>query len=201
MFTGTRAYKRAVRSYKLMYEAIFQLLLKEFELAYPVTAKEMKTYLEQLKDESNFNTMASSETLVKYCNDLVEFKDKIGQQNDLTTFWLSFLDITETLLNLIYATRSGDWNLYVETIKSTLPWFFAYDRTNYSRYLTVHHQDLLSLKKDFPEIHAEFEKGNFSIQISEKNPFGRSEADKVIETTINRDTKTPGGTTGKKPLI
>ena len=90
--------------------------------------------------------------------------------------------MVETLLNLIYATRAGNWNLYVETIKSTLPWFFAYDRTNYSRYLTVHHQDLLTLKDDFPEIHSEFEKGNFSVQISDKNPFGRSEADKVIET-------------------
>ena len=39
-------------------------------------------------------------------------------------------------------------------------------------------------------------KKNFSIQLSENNTFGRMEADKVIETTINRDTKTAGGTTG-----
>ena len=61
------------------------------------------------------------------------------------------------------------------------------------RYLTVHQQDLLSLEKEFPEAYAEFERGNFSVQVSNTNPFGRTEADK---TTINRDTKTPGGTTG-----
>ena len=73
----------------------------------------------------------------------------------------------------------------------------CYDRTNYSRCLTVHHQDLLCLEKEFPEVYAEFERGNFSVQVSNTNPFGGKEADKTIETTINRDTKTPGRTTGK----
>ena len=38
--------------------------------------------------------------------------------------------------------------------------------------------------------------GNFSVQMLNNNTFERLEADKVIETTINKDTKTPGGTTG-----
>ena len=37
----------------------------------------------------------------------------------------------------------------------------------------------------------------FSVQVSNTNPFGQTEGDKVIETTINRDAKTPGGTTDK----
>ena len=40
-------------------------------------------------------------------------------------------------------------------------------------------------------------KGNFLVQVSDDNPFGIFESEKVIETTINRDTKIPGGTTGK----
>ena len=40
-------------------------------------------------------------------------------------------------------------------------------------------------------------KGNFSVQVSDDNSFGKLEVDKVIEITINRDTKTPGCTTGK----
>ena len=42
----------------------------------------------------------------------------------------------------------------------------------------------------------QFENGNFSVQMSTGNPFGRIEPDKVIETTIDRGTKTPGETTG-----
>ena len=37
---------------------------------------------------------------------------------------------------------------------------------------------------------------NFSVQLSETNPFGRCEADRVIQTTINKETKTAGGLTG-----
>ena len=39
-------------------------------------------------------------------------------------------------------------------------------------------------------------KGNFSVQLSETNPIGRCKPGRVIETTINKDTKTPGGLTG-----
>ena len=38
--------------------------------------------------------------------------------------------------------------------------------------------------------------GNFAIQLSNDGRFSRTEPDKVIETTLIRDTKTPGGTAG-----
>ena len=55
---------------------------------------------------------------------------------------------------------------------------------------------MLSLQEDFPEIHQEFMKGNFTVQLSDDVPFAKTETDKVIEMTLNKDTKTPGGTTG-----
>ena len=38
--------------------------------------------------------------------------------------------------------------------------------------------------------------GNFSIQLSENYSFGRNDADKTIEKTINKEMKTPGGVRG-----
>ena len=55
---------------------------------------------------------------------------------------------------------------------------------------------MLTLETSHPEVYQEFKKGNFSVQLSETNPFGTCEPDRVIETTINKDTKTPGGLTG-----
>ena len=55
---------------------------------------------------------------------------------------------------------------------------------------------MLNLQVGHPEVYNAFVQGNFSVQLNEENTFGRMEADKVIETTINKDTKTPGGTTG-----
>ena len=37
---------------------------------------------------------------------------------------------------------------------------------------------------------------NFSVQLNEDRKFSRTEPDKTIEMTLNKDTKTPGGTTG-----
>ena len=48
------------------------------------------------------------------------------------------------------------------------------------------------LPSTFPEVYAAFCNGEFSVQMSHSNPFGRNEADKTIENTINRDCKTGG---------
>ena len=56
---------------------------------------------------------------------------------------------------------------------------------------------MINLKENHPAIYNEFMRGNFSVQVSDNNPFRKLEADKVIETTIDRDTKTPDGTTGE----
>ena len=57
MFSGTRAYKRAVRVYKILYEAIFRLLLEEYEANNPNCCEKMDEYIQNLDEASNFNTM------------------------------------------------------------------------------------------------------------------------------------------------
>ena len=47
-----------------------------------------------------------------------------------------------------------------------------------------------------PEVYSAFKDGQFSVQMSRNNPFGRNEAGKTIENTISRDCKTGGGYIG-----
>ena len=103
----------------------------------------------------------------------------------------------ENLLSILYVTTTGHWQLYVESINMLLPWTFAYDRHNYARYLTFHFIEIIHLKERHPSIYQKFMKGNFLVQVSYDNPFGKLEAAEVIDTTFNRDTKTPGVTAGK----
>ena len=44
--------------------------------------------------------------------------------------------------------------------------------------------------------YTEYVSQRVTVSLSDFNTFGKVEADKVIEVTINRDTKTFGGTTG-----
>ena len=107
MFTGTRAYKRAVRVYKILYETFSRILLEKFERAYPAQSEAMQNLLENVDDSSDFNRLASSEELQDYCTELINLKDKLAEDSMLGKFWLSFLEMCEVLLNILYATRAG----------------------------------------------------------------------------------------------
>ena len=116
--------------------------------------------------------------------------------NGLQIFWLSYIEMVDVMLHTISAVRSGCWDLLLECIREIIPYSFAYDNINYARYLKNFLGDMLALEEDFPEIHQQCKAGNFAAQLSGGNAFSRCETDKVIEMTLNKDTKTPGGTTG-----
>ena len=100
------------------------------------------------------------------------------------------------MFNLIYATRTGNWELYLACIEEVIPWAFAYDRQNCARYLVPYLDDMRALPEVMPEVYDAFLEVHFSVQLSKGNPFGLNEADKAIENTINRDCKTGGGYIG-----
>ena len=143
-----------------------------------------------------FSYLADTESFKSYNNLLNEYKVHLSANECLAKFWLSFLDMVELLLNIIYACRAGKWVLLLECIRDVAAYAFAYDNFNYARYLAPFLGEMLNLQVEHSEIYNAFVQGNFSVQLNEENTFSRMEADKVIETTINKDTKTPGGTTG-----
>ena len=44
----------------------------------------------------------------------------------LTSYWMSFVDMVEMLLGLIWASMEGNWLLHLSAIMSMIPWCFAY---------------------------------------------------------------------------
>ena len=48
---------------------------------------------------------------------------------------MSYIEMVEVLLNLTRASREGNWLLYLASIRDIITWVFAYDHTNYARYL------------------------------------------------------------------
>jgi len=88
MFTGTRAYKRAIRIYKILYEAFSRILLEEFEARNVPVSDQM---LQLLQDKDDYNEILSSKELQEYCTHLITFKDELAERSILGKFWLSFL--------------------------------------------------------------------------------------------------------------
>ena len=77
-----------------------------------------------------------------------------------------------------------------------IPWCFAYNRVNYSRFLSWYYRQMQSLSLTHPEIDANLLNGRFFCQIGSKNTFGKIPMVQTIEETINKDTQTAGRTKG-----
>ena len=77
-----------------------------------------------------------------------------------------FLEIV--LLLYVRAIRDGNFRLYLESLTKIIPWMFALDHIDYSRWLPVHIQDMLLLADKHPGVLAEFSAGKFGHKTSNK---------------------------------
>ena len=160
-----KMYNRSVRAYMLMYEALFRMLLVDLEEQN--NCGTIRTIYDALPDEwshESFGSFINTDELRDYNIAVIDHKDKLLKENPLAQFWLSFMDMITTLLNFIYSFRAGTWQLYLESVRSMLPWVFAYDCYNYARYLTTYFMNMLHLKETHPNVYAEFMDGNFTVQ-------------------------------------
>ena len=136
-----------------------------------------------------YGTPELEELRVKY--------EEFGQRSSskMSSYWRSYIEMACLLLRFIRSIREGDWNLHLACICDMLLWMFAYDRTNYSRYLSVYWYDMMSLEDTHPSTHEAFKAGDFVVQRS-SSAFSQVAVDQTIEQTFNRDTKSKGGIVG-----
>lgn len=76
-----------------------------------------------------------------------------------------------------------------------LPVFFATDRPNYTRWLTVHVAELKSQPDTNPSFYEEFCNGNFVVNRTGVN-FASVSPNMALEQSFNRDVKCDGGLVG-----
>ena len=114
----------------------------------------------------------------------------------LKVSWNTYLEMVEVLMNFVRATREGYWDLHLGCIKEMLPWFFAYDHTNYARYLSVYLAHMMVLPGTHPEADTLLANGDFGVQQTTSRGFSQLPVNQTIEQTLNRSTKTKGGIVG-----
>ena len=114
----------------------------------------------------------------------------------LAQFWMTYIDMVEILLGLLWADREGDWNLHLACIRRVIPWCFALDKVNYARYLPVYYAQMTQLDKACPGLYQHFQQGYFSVQLRQGNRFSRIAVDQTTEETVNKDTQSARGTRG-----
>lgn len=202
VFDG-KAYNRAIRVHKVIYEAFMRLMWSEFSLWLDEDEKGMvDSVVDEIKvlrkdlNQNNFEGLLNSSKFDAVLNLWNKFLDHLRYENgDSSAFWMSYIDMVEgILLNLLRGSREGNWSLHLVAIRSMIPWCFAYDKVNYARYLTAYYAEMSLLEETNPEVYNHFKNGQFSVQMSNSNTFGRIPVDQTIEVTVNKDTQTQGGT-------
>ena len=197
-----RHYNRAVRMHKLVYEALLKIQWEGFLEWLDEDEKNKLTEVLKILDISahdvtntTWNEISSNPSLLESVKRFKKYQEVLRKDNGtLSEFWISYMDNIEILLGMIRASREGNWHLHLASIRAMIPWCFAYDRINYSRYLTYYFAQMSRLEYENPYVYNNFMSGGFSVQIGTENTFGKILVDQTIEETINKDTKTQGGT-------
>lgn len=124
----------------------------------------------------------------------ITFGDWILEKNSTIPqfkYWDLVLNLELMILQFVGFTRKGNYKGYLDSIRRLLPWFFALDHMNYSRWLSVHLRDLANLEKIHPDLVKHFESGQFVARKTDR-PFSAIALDQAHEQ-MNALLKGDGG--------
>ena len=109
-------------------------------------------------------------------------------------YWSTVLELELLVLDLVRSIREGKFLLYVQLLSKLVPWMFALDLTNYSRWLPVHIKDLVQIQEMHPSVYSKFEEGFFVVQKTQLH-FSKITLDQNHEQ-MNEVIKGDGGAVG-----
>lgn len=191
-------YNRSIRAHKLLYEALQRCRLDAFMDTLPEDKR--NTYMSlarRMVGQCFDHYLDLSDEFQSMMTDYQRFVDANVAVNPTFSFWSSYIDMIQILLLFIRATRESDWHMHLAATRLMLPWLFAYDRTNYARYLPAYWLEMTNLEETHPESYRDITaRGQWTVQRTDGNSFSSIACDQAIEQTCNRDSKTKGGITG-----
>ena len=149
-------YNISIRANKIMYEALVRLIWKAFLEA--SSADECDSALDLVKEFNevgptmNLFDITQQDRITAILTMYQSFIEKERLENPTFDYWSSYIDMVQCLLLFLRATREGDWKLHLASLRQILPWFSAYDRVNYARYLPAYISEMDSLSITHPAI-------------------------------------------------
>lgn len=78
-------------------------------------------------------------------DNVISFADwaiKKSETSINANYWFQVMELETLLFMLVKSLREANFHLFCKTLKTILPWVFALDHFNYSRWLSVFIRDL-----------------------------------------------------------
>ena len=177
-------YNRAILAHKLLYETMMRKKLEA-----------LGEWMQEEERDDPLETESQNNSQTDQILGQLEDMDTAKGSSTMYQFWNHYIKSVSIVLSFIRSERTGNWQLYLDSMMAMLPVFSAYDRNNYSRWLPVYLSDMITLEDTAPQVHGEFVQGKFSINRTGKSFAGVS-VDQVLEQTLNRDSKSSSGLVG-----
>jgi hypothetical protein len=109
-------------------------------------------------------------------------------------YWATVKQLQMTVLQFVRSIRESNFSLYVDALTDLIPWFFALDRPNYARWVSVHVRDMCELSTTLPDVFQQFNLGKFTVHRSVR-AFSGMAIDHAHEQ-LNAVVKGDGGVIG-----
>ena len=75
--------------------------------------------------DEQFKDYVSSQEFESIQNGFNTYVNEKASTNNTMAVWLVYMEMVQTLLIFIRATRENNWELHLSAVRSMLPWFFV----------------------------------------------------------------------------
>ena len=196
-------YVRGIRGLAIVSEFLYSLLLDQFlieidENTQNQVVQQVKCISQLISETNNQSTNTKWEKLTTKMKSLGfdKFNENGKKKSEQFLFWHNFISkVIPGLRDLTRSHREGDWKLHLSAIQEALPLVFAFDRTNYKRWLPLYFENCLSLPKKYPSTHESFLQGEFVIRLTQRN-VSAILIDQALESKYDKQAKGTSAITG-----
>jgi len=145
-----KQYSRGLRGIRLAHEALTQLFLSSAEMF--ATNKSLLWFdddtMQLIRNLENAFKLKSAEACIALCEEIEikisplimetieRFKQKGREMSVTFQLWLNCLEAGDILLKLLRADHTADFEMHLDAVYNTIPYFFMAGCTNYARYLS-----------------------------------------------------------------
>ncbi|CAF1178711.1 unnamed protein product [Didymodactylos carnosus] len=201
---------RTFRAYTLLFITLFLLQIENFADENPITEPVLTSVLNNMKDtvdgitkqmkDENINenmkdTFKQSREILNMTDivdDFNKWREKKSKMNIMFKYYDFLLyKLLKQIFILYIATRTNNFQVRNEQWRYFIPFFFAFNHTNYARMSCHHVYEITQMDQYLKDELTE----NWTVMMKDR-PFSSIACDYAIESTQNKDFKGPAGLTG-----
>ncbi|XP_063235988.1 uncharacterized protein LOC134538524 [Bacillus rossius redtenbacheri] len=190
------AYSRCIRAYTLTASAIINVMRNSFDDFQNAIIHLENISKQLLLQETEPEEMLRKPDVTCTLQKLNDSLKNIQSTSRTAKLWVNLLNCIDLILQFIFAERSGNWDLHLNTTIEMLPYFHAAGHLPYAKSAHLYVQEMIKLhtKLSEKELDLFVNNGMFTIRRSGKFWSG-TWSDMCIEQCLMRPMKAVGGLT------